>query len=227
MHARPPVIVLEAGSTVGGRVAQLHGFAPWPLQLGAEFVHGGENNVLVRLFERPRWSYRTLEWPDRYYFGTRRDTENDDDDDTNTKREHETTTRRDESLRGIVDAETAEAHPDVAEAHRLLADLPETPWVLTDAEDSNTQKKNPSQISIDDLECASTKHVDCTALEWLKDRVKASKRVVAVAENVYANDFGARCRRGPARDRRRAERVVPRRGVHLVGQREAPGKSHG
>ena len=184
------MIVLEAGSTVGGRVAQLHGFAPWPLQLGAEFVHGGENNVLVRLFERLRWSYRTLEWPDRYYFGTRRDTENDDDDDTNTKREHETTTRRDESLRGMVDAETAEAHPDVAEAHRLLADLPETPWVLTDAEDSNTQKKNPSQISIDDLECASTKHVDCTALEWLTDRVKASKRVVAVAENVYANDFG-------------------------------------
>ena len=98
MHARPPVIVLEAGSTVGGRVAQLHGFAPWPLQLGAEFVHGGENNVLVRLIERLGWSYRTLEWPDRYYFGTRRDTENDDDDDTNTKREHETTTRRDESL---------------------------------------------------------------------------------------------------------------------------------
>ena len=184
------MIVLEAGSTVGGRVAQLHGFAPWPLQLGAEFVHGGENNVLVRLFERLRWSYRTLEWPDRYYFGMRRDTENDDDDEPNTKREHETTTRRDESLRGIVDAETAEAHPDVAEAHRLLADLPETPWVLTDAEDSNTHKKNPSQISIDDLECASTKHVDCTALEWLTDRVKASKRVVAVAENVYANDFG-------------------------------------
>ena len=106
-------------------------------------MHGGENNVLVRLFERLRWSYRTLEWPDRYYFGTRRDTENDDDDDTNTKREHETTTRRDESLRGIVDAETAEAHPDVAEAHRLLADLPDAPWVLADGEDSNTQKKKP------------------------------------------------------------------------------------
>ena len=180
------MIVLEAGSTVGGRVAQLHGVAPWPLQLGAEFVHGGEDNVLVRLFERLRWSYRTLEWPDRYYFGTRRDTEVDDD--TNTKRGHETTSR-DESLRGIVDAETAEAHPDVAEAHRLLADLPDAPWVLADASETG-ERSNQSQISIDDLECASTKHVDCTALEWLTDRVEASKRVIAVAENVYANDFG-------------------------------------
>ena len=140
-------------------------------------MHGGENNVLVRLFERLRWSYRTLEWPDRYYFGTRRHDETNDEhfdgDDTD-----------DNALRGIVDAETAEAHPDIAEAHRLLADLPDAPWVL------ETESGDASQIPIDDLESSSTKHVDCTALQWLTDRVKASKRVVAVAENVYANDFG-------------------------------------
>ena len=82
-------------------------------------MHGGENNVLVRLFERLEWSYRTLEWPDRYYFGTRRDETNDenhDGDDTD-----------DNALRGIVDATTAEAYPDIAEAHRLLADLPDAP----------------------------------------------------------------------------------------------------
>ena len=160
-------------------MAQLHGFAPWPLQLGAEFVHGGENNVLVRLFERLQWSYRTLEWPDRYYFGPRSDETNDE--------RFENDDNDDNALRGIVDAETAEAHPDIAEAHRLLADLPDAPWVLkTESETS----ASASQIPIDDLESSETKHVDCTALQWLTDRVKASKRVIAVAENVYANDFG-------------------------------------
>ena len=194
MNARPPVIVLEAGSDVGGRVAQLHGFAPWPLQLGAEFVHGGEENVLVRLFERLGWSYRTLEWPDRYYFGIRSG-ELDPDGDASV-------TGADGSSRGIVDAETAAARPDVAEAHRLLADLPNTPWVETSrnlAADANATR-SPSEaeafddatrrVPIGDVESSSTKHVDCTALEWLTDRVKASKRVVEIAESVYANDFG-------------------------------------
>ena len=175
-------------------MAQLHGFAPWPLQLGAEFVHGGEENVLVRLFERLGWSYRTLEWPDRYYFGIRSG-ELDPDGDASV-------TGADGSSRGIVDAETAAARPDVAEAHRLLADLPNTPWVETSrnlAADANATR-SPSEaeafddatrrVPIGDVESSSTKHVDCTALEWLTDRVKASKRVVEIAESVYANDFG-------------------------------------
>lgn len=28
---------------------QLHGFGPWPVQLGAEFVHGGGNNCVVEM----------------------------------------------------------------------------------------------------------------------------------------------------------------------------------
>ena len=199
MNARLPVIVLEAGSRVGGRVAQLHGFAPWPLQLGAEFVHGGENNVLVRLIERLGWSYRTLEWPDRYYFGTRGEL-GDGDGGYDTDADD-----AEKSLRGIVDAETAEAHPDVAEAHRLLANLPNTPWVETsrrrgdddlrdDATESGSVEEacgtTPTRVAIDDIESSATKEVDCTALEWLVDRVKASRRVVEIAESVYANDFG-------------------------------------
>jgi monoamine oxidase len=38
--ARPKVIVLEAGARIGGRVLTLDGFAPWPVDLGGEFIHG-------------------------------------------------------------------------------------------------------------------------------------------------------------------------------------------
>jgi hypothetical protein len=60
----------------------------------------------------------------------------------------------------------------------LLADLPDAPWVL---ETESETSASASQIPIDDLESSETKHVDCTALQWLTDRVKASKRVIAVA----------------------------------------------
>ena len=62
----------------------------------------------------------------------------------------------------LVDAETADENdPDVVEVHRLFDELPGVP---TDR--------------------------DVTALEWLRDIVKASDRVIALAESIYANDFG-------------------------------------
>lgn len=46
--------LLEAGSAVGGRVRQLEGLAPWPLEMGPEFVHGGSRSVLVSLLKEVR-----------------------------------------------------------------------------------------------------------------------------------------------------------------------------
>ena len=38
------VVVLEAASRIGGRILTLDGFAPFPVDLGAEFIHG-ENTL--------------------------------------------------------------------------------------------------------------------------------------------------------------------------------------
>ena len=120
---------------MGGRVSQLTGLAPWPLQLGPEFIHGDENNVLKAFVDAKGWKYDVLEWPDRYFFGKEKQ---------------------------LVDAETADKEdPDVMEVHRLFEELPGVP---TDR--------------------------DVTALEWLRDIVGASERVIALAESIYANDFG-------------------------------------
>jgi len=183
------VIVLDASSHIGGRVTQLHGFAPWPIQLGAEFVHGSENNVLVKMFDQMKWPYRSLEWPDSYYFGG---------------------DERGGVLRGLIDASTAEAHPDILETHRLLTDFPDTPWALADENepsgDENDHTHNENETNaventtpfqktlkttlIETLDDANTSHVDCTALEWLTDRVKAPPKIIKLAASVYANDFG-------------------------------------
>jgi protoporphyrinogen oxidase len=39
-HANENVIVLEARSRIGGRVYTDHTFAPFPVEFGAEFIHG-------------------------------------------------------------------------------------------------------------------------------------------------------------------------------------------
>ena len=58
-----------------------------------------ENNALKELCDELGFGYRTLDWPDRYYFGG-------------------------ENGVGLVDAQTAdEDDPDVAETHALFADL--------------------------------------------------------------------------------------------------------
>ena len=170
-------------------MTQLHGFAPWPIQLGAEFVHGSENNVLVKMFDQMKWPYRSLEWPDSYYFGG---------------------DERGGVLRGLIDASTAEAHPDILETHRLLTDFPDTPWALADENepsgDENDHAHNENETNaventtpfqktlkttlIETLDDANTSHVDCTALEWLTDRVKAPPKIIKLAASVYANDFG-------------------------------------
>ena len=69
------VAVLEAKATIGGRVEQTEDVAPWPVELGAEFVHGEEANPIVRDVEdlgeeeeedSERLRFSRFDWPDRY-----------------------------------------------------------------------------------------------------------------------------------------------------------------
>ncbi len=153
------VVVLEAGDHLGGRVSQVEGLAPWPVQLGPEFIHGDERNLVKDLADARGWTYRTLEWPDRYYFAP------------GHADGGSTTAPGGSSSTGLVDASIAdESDADVAECHRLFADLPGVP-----AETANAAE-------------------DFSAEEWLRDVVKASPRVIALAESLYANDFGCSLR---------------------------------
>ncbi|GLI62385.1 hypothetical protein VaNZ11_005004 [Volvox africanus] len=65
----PDVVVLEAQDRVGGRIKQVHGMAPWPIEAGPEFVHG-RNSVFVRFAEQQLGvKFGEKEWPDWWYFG--------------------------------------------------------------------------------------------------------------------------------------------------------------
>ncbi|MEW5316230.1 MAG: hypothetical protein WDW38_007611 [Sanguina aurantia] len=64
----PDVIVLEAQDHVGGRIRQAHGMAPWPIEMGPEFVHGA-NSVLVDMAKEHGITFQEREWPDFWHFG--------------------------------------------------------------------------------------------------------------------------------------------------------------
>jgi len=42
------ILLLEAREELGGRVRQLLGVAPWPVEMGPEFIHGERSSVVVR-----------------------------------------------------------------------------------------------------------------------------------------------------------------------------------
>ncbi|KXZ54086.1 hypothetical protein GPECTOR_5g191 [Gonium pectorale] len=65
----PDIVLLEAQNRVGGRIKQIHGMAPWPVEAGPEFVHG-RNSVFVRYAEQQMGvKFGEKEWPDWWYFG--------------------------------------------------------------------------------------------------------------------------------------------------------------
>lgn len=41
------VLVVEAADHVGGRIKQVEGVLPWPVELGPEFVHGAKSSLKV------------------------------------------------------------------------------------------------------------------------------------------------------------------------------------
>eukprot|EP01089_Gocevia_fonbrunei_P020596 TRINITY_DN7714_c0_g6_i1.p1 TRINITY_DN7714_c0_g6~~TRINITY_DN7714_c0_g6_i1.p1 ORF type:complete len:470 (-),score=86.40 TRINITY_DN7714_c0_g6_i1:129-1538(-) len=67
------VLVLEADTIVGGRVRTLHAgeFAPIDIDLGAHFIHGAENNILVEIGKQQKWNIENLGgWPDYWVIPT-------------------------------------------------------------------------------------------------------------------------------------------------------------
>ncbi|KAL3134987.1 hypothetical protein ABBQ32_007941 [Trebouxia sp. C0010 RCD-2024] len=64
----PGVIVLEATAQPGGRVKQVHGIAPWPVEAGPQFVHGA-NSSLMTMLNQMQCGIKEYPWPDWWYFG--------------------------------------------------------------------------------------------------------------------------------------------------------------
>lgn len=48
------VLVVEAAEHVGGRIKQVEGVLPWPVELGPEFVHGAKSSLKVLRCGRTR-----------------------------------------------------------------------------------------------------------------------------------------------------------------------------
>lgn len=66
------VALVEAGGAPGGRVRQVRGgLAPWPLEAGPEFVHGGSRSVLKALLDEFGLKTREHAWPDKFWFARR------------------------------------------------------------------------------------------------------------------------------------------------------------
>ncbi|KAK9802009.1 hypothetical protein WJX73_010413 [Symbiochloris irregularis] len=59
--------ILEATDHLGGRIKQVHGMAPWPVELGPEFVHGA-NTSLAGILDAIGCKQQEKEWPDYFYF---------------------------------------------------------------------------------------------------------------------------------------------------------------
>ncbi|KAI8469401.1 MAG: amine oxidase-like protein [Monoraphidium minutum] len=63
------VLVVEAHTDIGGRVRQIHGLAPWPIEAGPEFVHGAENHKFNQVVKDFGMKFTEKGWPDWWYFG--------------------------------------------------------------------------------------------------------------------------------------------------------------
>ena len=112
-----------------------------PLELGPEFVHGEHANLLLDLVQsgirgKPDAELVELDWPNYYYFGK-------------------------EGV--LVDAEEAEAMPEVAQMTEAFEDLGE-----------DAAKALPEQ----------------NLLQYMTGR-GVSSRVLDLADAIYANDYGA------------------------------------
>ena len=180
------VAVLEAKATIGGRVEQTEDVAPWPVELGAEFVHGEEANPIVRDVEdlgeeeeedSERLGFSRFDWPDRYAMMMTTTTT------TTTEQHHQQTPPSTPSLGRmdqleIVDGDACEKNDaDVWKIHRLFDRLPGV--AKTSSSDDDDDKEDKDRMS------------SLSALEWLRDVQKCTEREIRLAELIYATDFGA------------------------------------
>jgi monoamine oxidase len=66
------VLLLEASAHLGGRVQHVTGLAPWPVEVGPEFIHGTMNSSFKDVADQMGCHMRELPYPDRYYLGSER-----------------------------------------------------------------------------------------------------------------------------------------------------------
>mmetsp|Transcript_16926 Transcript_16926/g.36620 ORF Transcript_16926/g.36620 Transcript_16926/m.36620 type:complete len:442 (+) Transcript_16926:98-1423(+) len=84
----PDVLVVEAQDRIGGRIKQVHGLAPWPIEAGPEFVHGS-NSILVELLKEAGYNFTEKGWPDYWYFGKEKELVHDTQVDDEISKVHE------------------------------------------------------------------------------------------------------------------------------------------
>jgi monoamine oxidase len=185
------VALLEAHSTVGGRCKQTNNIAKWPVELGAEFIHGEVKNPVKDLITETmrreedleedldgkkgtpkRMQCSAFEWPDRYAMNT-----------TNNEKEEKENASYSFSKKSMLvlrDGDECEKNDkDVWKIHQLFDRLPgvsETSTTTTTTHDDESEEDEMSSLS---------------ALEWLRDVQKCTEREIRVAELIYATDFGA------------------------------------
>ena len=188
------VALLEAQSTVGGRCKQTKKIAKWPVELGAEFIHGEVKNPVKDLITETmrreedleedldgkkgtpkRMQCSAFEWPDRYAMNT-------------TTTNNSNTEEKDallysfskKSMLVLRDGDECEKNDkDVWKIHQLFDRLPgvsKTSTTTTTTHDDESEEDEMSSLS---------------ALEWLRDVQKCTEREIRVAELIYATDFGA------------------------------------
>ncbi|GAQ86734.1 hypothetical protein KFL_003080050 [Klebsormidium nitens] len=105
------VVVLEASGRIGGRVKSINGIAPWPVEVGPEFLHGGDSSSIKKLVDAMGCKQREYPFPDRYYFGRERRWLPSDSDNPDVERVHEIfgemaeqdESRPDESMRAYLE----------------------------------------------------------------------------------------------------------------------------
>jgi len=188
------VALLEAQSTVGGRCKQTKKIAKWPVELGAEFIHGEVKNPVKDLITETmrreedleedldgkkgtpkRMQCSAFEWPDRYAMNTT--TTN------NSNKEEKDALLYSFSKKSMLvlrDGDECEKNDkDVWKIHQLFDRLPgvsKTSTTTTTTHDDESEEDEMSSLS---------------ALEWLRDVQKCTEREIRVAELIYATDFGA------------------------------------
>ena len=187
------VALLEAQSTVGGRCKQTKKIAKWPVELGAEFIHGEVKNpvkdLLTETMRREedleedldgkkgtpkRMQCSAFEWPDRYAMNT---TTNNN----SNKEEKEALlySFSKKSMLVLRDGDECEKNDkDVWKIHQLFDRLPGVSKTSTTTTTHNDESEEDEMSSL-------------SALEWLRDVQKCTEREIRVAELIYATDFGA------------------------------------
>ena len=184
------VALLEAQSTVGGRCKQTKKIAKWPVELGAEFIHGEVKNPVKNLLAETmrreedldgkkgtpkRMQCSAFEWPDRYAMNT-----NNSSSSNKEEKEALLYSFSKKSMLVLRDGDECEKNDkDVWKIHQLFDRLPgvsKTSTTTTTTHDDEPEEDEMSSLS---------------ALEWLRDVQKCTEREIRVAELIYATDFGA------------------------------------